>query len=159
MRINLGCNEWNLEGFVNIDHVHQFPRIQPELVANALRLPFADETIDEIYAGHILEHFALDETPLCEWHRVLKPGGRITITVPDIEKGLKDLRAGRITLQWFQQIVYGAADRPSQDHYRAFATDLLFQAVSEYFQKVRFLHGSPYLVADVTWQTIITGIK
>ena len=49
---------------------------------------FADNTFFEIYASHIVEHFDYqDELPstLAEWNRVLEPGGRIFISVPDLE--------------------------------------------------------------------------
>jgi predicted SAM-dependent methyltransferase len=49
---------------------------------------FADESVDEIYASHVLEH--LDhkrEIPkaLKELHRILKPTGVLSISVPDLE--------------------------------------------------------------------------
>lgn len=49
---------------------------------------FADNTFDEIYASHVVEHFdyfgELERT-LREWHRVLVPGGRLGISVPDMD--------------------------------------------------------------------------
>lgn len=49
---------------------------------------FADNTFDEIYASHVVEHFdymgELERT-LREWHRVLIPSGRIGISVPDLD--------------------------------------------------------------------------
>lgn len=49
------------------------------------RLGFPDDTFDEIFASHVLEHIPWykAETVLSEWLRVLKPGGRLTIWVPD----------------------------------------------------------------------------
>ena len=38
---------------------------------------------DEIYAGHVAEHVDDVKASLGRWFKVLKPGGRITITVPD----------------------------------------------------------------------------
>jgi predicted SAM-dependent methyltransferase len=49
---------------------------------------FADDTFEELYASHILEHFDYVndlEQALKEWHRVLMPGGVIYISVPDME--------------------------------------------------------------------------
>ena len=49
---------------------------------------FADGTFDEIYASHIVEHFDYAgelESTLREWNRVLVPGGRISISVPDLD--------------------------------------------------------------------------
>lgn len=48
---------------------------------------FADRSIDEIYASHVLEHLGYrEELPqaLSEWHRVLRPGGALKIAVPDM---------------------------------------------------------------------------
>jgi predicted SAM-dependent methyltransferase len=49
---------------------------------------FADNTFIEIYASHVLEHFdyagELADT-LREWNRVLVPGGKIYISVPDLD--------------------------------------------------------------------------
>lgn len=158
VRLNLGCNEWRLAGFVNIDCVTG-PLIQPDVVADALRLPFRDGSVDEIYAGHILEHFALTEPALPEWHRVLRRGGRITVTTPDVERSLRALRAGDIDLDWFQKTVFGSGERRGQDHHAVFTTDILQTFMSRYFTHVERRDTSPYLVSAVSWQTIVTGVK
>ncbi|TNC80917.1 MAG: methyltransferase type 11 [Oleiphilus sp.] len=49
---------------------------------------FDEGTFDEIYASHVVEHFdfAGELLPTMEeWHRVLKPGGRVYISVPDLD--------------------------------------------------------------------------
>lgn len=49
---------------------------------------FEDETFDELYASHVVEHFdyqgALLEA-LKEWYRTLKPEGKLYISVPDMD--------------------------------------------------------------------------
>jgi len=48
---------------------------------------FDDESVAEIYASHILEHLGyVEELPaaLAEWYRVMKPGGLVMISVPDM---------------------------------------------------------------------------
>lgn len=46
-----------------------------------------DNSVDEIYASHVLEHFGHREVPdvLKEWTRVLKFGGTLKLAVPDLE--------------------------------------------------------------------------
>jgi predicted SAM-dependent methyltransferase len=50
---------------------------------------FEDESIEAIYASHVLEHFyhSLHNEmifTLAEWHRVLKKGAQLMISVPDL---------------------------------------------------------------------------
>jgi predicted SAM-dependent methyltransferase len=50
---------------------------------------FADGSIDTIYASHVLEHVPYNndlQATLNEWFRVLVPGGRVMISVPDFEQ-------------------------------------------------------------------------
>ncbi len=49
---------------------------------------FPDNTFEAIYASHILEHFDYQndvEAVLKEWFRVLAPGGKAYISVPDMD--------------------------------------------------------------------------
>jgi SAM-dependent methyltransferase len=52
------------------------------LRADALRLPFDDGTFDRIISSEVLEHICDDHGALRELHRVLRPGGRLAVTVP-----------------------------------------------------------------------------
>ncbi|MEN9214771.1 MAG: methyltransferase domain-containing protein [Gloeomargarita sp. DG02_4_bins_56] len=66
------------------------PRPEVDYVMNAADLSaFADESVDVIYTSHVLEHFhhTLNNEllrVLMEWRRVLKPGGKLMISVPDL---------------------------------------------------------------------------
>src|SRR5262245_32947651 len=49
---------------------------------------FPDGTFDAVYASHVLEHLAPRgalEAGLSEWHRVLRPGGILYVSVPDLD--------------------------------------------------------------------------
>lgn len=49
---------------------------------------FSDEAFDAVYASHVLEHLAPRgplEAGLREWHRVLRRGGRLYVSVPDLD--------------------------------------------------------------------------
>jgi predicted SAM-dependent methyltransferase len=50
-------------------------------------LPFPNDSVDYLYASHILEHFYPDvgENILRDAYRVLKKSGRIRICVPDLK--------------------------------------------------------------------------
>ncbi len=50
--------------------------------ADIQALPFANDCFDWAMANHVLEHVADDSRALAELYRVLKPGGRALLTVP-----------------------------------------------------------------------------
>ena len=105
MKLHLGCGPKYIPGFTHVDviggdHIHHQGTVS--------ELPFPDDSADLIYASHILEHFSrLDiQKVLCEWYRVLRPGGILRIAVPDFsacakiyyEEGLKDGLTGLVGL-------------------------------------------------------------
>jgi SAM-dependent methyltransferase len=49
---------------------------------DAYRLPFPDGAFDVVVASEVLEHLHDDDKAFAELRRVLKPGGRIAVTVP-----------------------------------------------------------------------------
>lgn len=49
---------------------------------DARRLPFADASLDLVTALDVLEHLDDDAAAAREIHRVLRPGGRVVVTVP-----------------------------------------------------------------------------
>jgi predicted SAM-dependent methyltransferase len=60
-----------------------------DYVGNCNDLSFlADESCSEVYASHVLEHLGYNDElqkTLKGIHRVLKPGGRLRASVPDLE--------------------------------------------------------------------------
>ena len=52
-------------------------------VADVRSLPFRDGSFDAIYSMGTIEHFPESETALREMHRVLRPGGRAVVGVPN----------------------------------------------------------------------------
>lgn len=83
LRVEIGSGHFPSPGYVHVDADPQARHV--EHVASASSLPFADATVEEVLAIHILEHVhasALIPT-LSEWRRVLRPGGFAQIHVPD----------------------------------------------------------------------------
>lgn len=81
IRLNIGAGDTVIPGFTAIDR---------KFGSEAYPLNYADGSVEEIRCVHMLEHLSYREVPeaLKEWHRVLKPGGRIRISVPDVDKVL-----------------------------------------------------------------------
>lgn len=89
MKLNLGCGHKLLDGFVNVDLASNWSGKQPDVVADVTqRIPFDDESADEVHAYHVIEHVYRWQTPdvLAEWARVIKPGGIMVLECPCLEK-------------------------------------------------------------------------
>jgi SAM-dependent methyltransferase len=81
-KLNLGCGNDTKSGWINVDSVFQNG---VDMITDLSKVPykqFKDNSVDEIYASHILEHFDNPIEVLTEWHRVCKNGARIIIRVP-----------------------------------------------------------------------------
>jgi ubiquinone/menaquinone biosynthesis C-methylase UbiE len=81
-RLNLGCGRDIRPGYVNLD-LAKIPGI--DVVANLeTPLPFDDDTFDEVFTSHVLEHVADLFALLAELRRICKPGSVIRIYVPHL---------------------------------------------------------------------------
>ena len=91
VKLNIGCGDKHWPGFVNVD-AHG----EPDVLTDCRRLPFDPDYADEIHAIHFVEHIPRIEVEnmLMDWHRVLKPGGRIAIEVPCLDKIAANIVAG-----------------------------------------------------------------
>ena len=84
MKINLGAGIKKPDGYINIDHDQL---TNPDYVIDLddvhIKLPFDDNTVDEIRAWHILEHIGDGFIPLMkEMYRVCKNGAILDIIAP-----------------------------------------------------------------------------
>lgn len=83
MKLHIGCGNHRLDGWVNID---ANPACQPDKVMSlpddSLLLEFDENTVDEIYSSHALEHMPRFLDVVEQMWRVSKPGALWTIEVP-----------------------------------------------------------------------------
>lgn len=54
------------------------------VVASVERLPFADASVDAVVGGYLLNHLPRPEAAVASLARVLRPGGRLALTVWDV---------------------------------------------------------------------------
>jgi SAM-dependent methyltransferase len=87
LRLNLGCGDKILPGYVNVDVVEARAGMKPDVICDLHDLtPFADNSADEILSVHVIEHFWRWEIAavLREWVRVLKPGAKLIAECPNL---------------------------------------------------------------------------
>ena len=83
-RLQLGCGTRLLDGWLNSDFS---PRSPASMRVDATEpLPFEDSTFAYVYSEHMIEHIRRPDAQrlLSEINRVLRPGGRVRISTPDL---------------------------------------------------------------------------
>lgn len=85
-KLNLGCGQFPLAGFLNVDISARTPA---DVLCDLDRFPypFADERFEEIRAHHVLEHLRDPFRAMAEWRRLLRPGGTLLVKVPHFSRG------------------------------------------------------------------------
>ena len=92
---------------------------------------FADGSVDDIYASHVLEHLGYQQKlprALAEFHRVLKKGGRARISVPDFEILCRLFLEARQSLPdriLIMRMAFGGQLDPYDFHYIGLSFDIL----------------------------------
>ena len=93
IKLNLGCGDKILPGYVNVDVANERAGKQPDDICDVRILDmFSDNSADEILAVHVVEHFWRWEVVdiLKEWVRVLKPGSRMVIECPNLQSACEE---------------------------------------------------------------------
>lgn len=98
IRCDLGCGPWKMPGFIGIDCVKSWDfEDKPSLPCEAdiicdlnKGIPFKDNTANEIYCSHFLEHCEDPKFMLKEIHRVCVNGSKVLIKVPLFELRFKE---------------------------------------------------------------------
>jgi predicted SAM-dependent methyltransferase len=82
--LHIGCGPFYMAGWINTDMLGT-PNIDFPLDISA-KLPIPDTFLDVIYGSEVIEHIDLEEARqfMREMYRILKPGGVIRLTTPNI---------------------------------------------------------------------------
>ncbi len=92
-KIEIGAGKKPRKGFFTCD-IRNLPNV--DYVCSADQLPFENDSIDELYSRHVIEHFSLKEflKVLQEWNRVLKLDGELYIICPNLLWHLRQILDG-----------------------------------------------------------------
>jgi predicted SAM-dependent methyltransferase len=83
-KLHLGCGDHCIEGWLNSSLNSRVTSILNLDVTQ--RFPFDDNTFDYVFSEHVIEHipFVAGRHMLAESFRVLRPGGRVRVTTPNL---------------------------------------------------------------------------
>jgi len=160
MRLHIG-GEVRKDGWVVLNAL---PGPHVDLVGDCrVMKEIGDASVDEIYASHVLEHLSHAEevgTALLQWHRVLRPGGRLRVSVPDLATlcwmFVRPGVSAKLRIE-LMKVIYGGHLNAFDIHYAGFDAGLLggylLQAGFERFERVEsfgeFADTSEYRMAGI----------
>lgn len=83
-KLHIGCGPFVMEGWQNVDIQCYRPDIR--YLDAGKPYPFPDHSFDYIYSEHLFEHLSVEEQTvmLQECYRILKPGGRMRVAMPNL---------------------------------------------------------------------------
>ncbi len=126
VKLYLGCGDKRRPGYVNVDKYVSAPDVQRMDLFN---LPYADGEVDVILTEHMLEHLGKFEVPaaLREWRRVLKPCGRLSMNLPNLQWCLEQWLSKPEKDRWGWQLdaIFGLQTHPGEFHKTGFTAERL----------------------------------
>jgi len=102
--LNVGCGYSARQGLHPAFHGEEWqelrldidPSVNPDIICSMIDMqPVATSSVDAIWSSHNIEHLHRHEVPvaLSEFMRVLRPGGQMLLTLPDLQR-VAELVAG-----------------------------------------------------------------
>jgi predicted SAM-dependent methyltransferase len=93
LRIHLGCGWKRFEGYVNVD---LWINDSTDVICDVTRLPWPNNSAEVIENYHVIVHFSHTKIreALTDWHRVLKPGGKLVVECPHFDDAVKEYLSG-----------------------------------------------------------------
>lgn len=98
---------------------------------------FDDDSIDEIYASHVLEHLSHNKEmvlALREFLRILRPGGKLSVSVPDMMELARAFCAEDLTTGdrfKISRLIFGGQRDAYDGHKFGFSYDVLERILEE----------------------------
>lgn len=121
-------------------------------------IPLPDNSVEAIFSSNALEHVEKSKVvpTLREWHRLLKPEGKLQLIVPDLEWACR-WWLGHQQTDWSMDIIFGHQAHEGEFHKTGFTRSILL----DYFVEVGGyrLHKLEYLEGDHKEELVSPGVS
>lgn len=151
LKLDIGSGPNPIPGFKGVD-----PYCDTDYRAEMWDLPFANDSVDEIFSSHALEHIPQKMVlpTLAEWRRVIKPDRIITIRVPDLEWCVTNWLKNK-SLGWELATIFGNQERDGEFHKTGFTTPIMIHYLMQSGLKLKrheilFTHQQQTLSFEVS---------
>lgn len=113
IKLNLGAGKSTQPGYTNLDF---YPHPTVNVVCDLKKgIPYPDESVDEVYSHHFIDYLDFTEAQqlMAECYRVLKKGGIVSHTIPDLQSAAEVMSEHGIDGNiWMRLILWGAMEGP-----------------------------------------------
>jgi hypothetical protein len=130
---------------------------------DAIDLP--TESVQELWLGDVLEHIPLWRIAaiLAEWNRILRPGGIVRGTTPNLDYVIHaavsgERHEGWTNYDWLMASLYGWRTGRYEQHYQTFTREHLIETLGFMGLDQIDLSGSPG-PANRPWWWVFKGVK
>lgn len=125
IRLNLGCGRDVRKGYINVDQM-KIPGVDVVCNIDGGKLPFKDNSVDEILLNHIVEHIWNFEFFLKELYRISRKGCKIYIRTPYFSH-----ESAFSHYQHVRRFTWTTFDLFDPNHVEHFHTDIKFRIVKK----------------------------
>jgi predicted SAM-dependent methyltransferase len=161
LKLDIGCGlnpRIPLHEWIHLDK-HPGPHI--EIVGDFGVIPLPDGEVEQIHLGDVIEHVEMwrQAEVLREWNRIMKVGGVIGGTTPNLDSVAQRYARGDVSLdEALIPNIYGWNDRPTEHHFTIYTKVSLTEMFAQYGFEVTDYSRSPGPVEE-PWWLVFSGRK
>ena len=138
---------------VHYSELHR-PLMKPDVVADAVQLPFRPGSLDFLIASHVLEHLQFPLAALEDWYHLLAPEGALLLRIPD-KRYTFDVKRARTPLTHLLQEHGNRQDFDKRAHFVDYVLGVTDHrpGTAEFEQQVNVLLEMDYSIHYHVWTT------
>jgi predicted SAM-dependent methyltransferase len=160
MKLYVGARDYRPEGYLTVDID---PRQNPDIVANITDMSNIEScSCSEIVASHVLEHLEWPDSfgAIAEFSRVLEPGGKLKIAIPDADLLISMIKEGDNPF-FAAGLLFGVGGRDNkfEQHRFTFNATMMNQILGVLGFSVRNWWNSPMPDASNGWCYTASGSR